>query len=359
LRLHVTESFGTLGPMKTSPVLPRVRPRRPITIAHIAAQAGVSSPTVSKVINGRADVSPETRQRVEAVIHEQGYERSHKSVRPAPLLELIFHELESDWALEIIKGVAQVARETDTAVVLSEMQGSHTPARSWIEGVLARRASGVIAVLSDLSVGQRALLASRNIPLVVIDPTGEPLHDTPSIGATNWSGGLAATRHLLGLGHRRIGVISGPESVLCSRARLDGYRAAMDEADIPIDPNLIRHGNFHVQEGITEGRALMTLPDPPTAIFAGNDLQALGVYQAARALRLHIPEDLSVVGFDDLPVARWVGPPLTTVRQPLVQMAMAGARLALRLGRGDRPSQTRVELATELIIRESTAPPSR
>jgi LacI family xylobiose transport system transcriptional regulator len=345
--------------MSTVRALPRRGPRRQTTIAHIAAQAGVSAPTVSKVINGRADVSAETRQRVEAVIAEQGYERSHKSVRPAPLLEVIFHELESDWALEIIMGVEAVAREHDLAVVLSEMQGRRTPGRSWLEGVLARRPTGVIAVLSDLSEGQRALLKSRSVPLVVVDPTGEPLHDTPSIGATNWSGGLTATRHLLTLGHRRIGVISGPENVMCSRARLDGYRAAMDEAGVPIDPALIRYGNFHVQEGTTEGRALLRLPDPPTAIFAGNDLQALGVYQAAREARLHIPEDLSVVGFDDLPVAAWVGPPLTTVRQPLAQMAMAAARLVLRLANGEQPSQTRVELATELIIRESTAPPGR
>lgn len=345
--------------MTSIPSTKRSAPGRPTTIARIAAQAGVSAPTVSKVINGRSDVSLETRQRVEAVIREHGYERSNRSVRSAPLLEVIFHELESDWALEIIKGVELVARENDLAVVLSEMQGRRTPGRSWIEGVLARRPTGVIAVLSNLSEGQRALLKSRNIPLVVVDPTGEPLHDIPSIGATNWSGGLAATRHLLGLGHRRIGVISGPESVLCSRARLDGYRAAMDEADVPVDADLIRYGSFHVQEGIAEGRALLSLPDPPTAIFAGNDLQALGVYQAAREARLHIPEDLSVVGFDDLPVATWVGPPLTTVRQPLVQMATAGARLVLRLARGEQPSQTRVELATELVIRESTAPPNR
>jgi LacI family transcriptional regulator, xylobiose transport system transcriptional regulator len=345
--------------MTSTPTAPRAGGRRQSTIARIAAAAGVSAPTVSKVINGRSDVSPETRRRVEAVIREHGYERSRKSVRPAPLLEVIFHELESDWALEIIMGVEQVAREHDMAVILSEMQGRRTPGRSWIEGVLARRPTGVIAVLSDLSEGQRALLTSRGISLVVVDPTGEPLHDTPSIGATNWSGGLAATRHLLGLGHRRIGVVSGPESVLCSRARLDGYRAAMDEAEVPVDPGLIRYGNFHVQDGVNEGRALLSLPDRPTAIFAGNDLQALGVYQAAREARLHIPEDLSVVGFDDLPVATWVGPPLTTVRQPLVQMAVAGARLALRLANGEQPSQTRVELATELIVRESTAPPSR
>lgn len=345
--------------MTSVPTTPRRAARSQTTIAHIAAQAGVSVPTVSKVINGRADVSPETRLRVEAIIRERGYERSHKSVRPAPLLEVIFHELESDWALQIIMGVEAVAREHDLAVVLSELQGRRTPGRSWLEGVLARRPTGIIAVLSDLSEGQRALLRSRGVPLVVVDPTGEPLHDTPSIGATNWSGGLAATRHLLALGHRRIGVVSGPENVLCSRARLDGYRAAMDEAGVPIDPALIRYGNFHVREGTTEGRALLALSDPPTAIFAGNDLQALGVYQAAREARLHIPEDLSVVGFDDLPVASWVGPPLTTVRQPLVQMATAAARLVLRLANGEQPTQTRVELATELIVRESTAPPAR
>jgi len=354
-----SESFDTMRAMTTSLPAPRTGGRRQSTIARIAAQAGVSVPTVSKVINGRSDVAPDTRQRVEAVIREHGYERSRKAVRPAPLLEVIFHELESDWALEIIMGVETVAREHDLAVVLSEMQGRRTPGRSWIEGVVARRPTAVIAVLSDLSEEQQALLSSRGIPLVVVDPTGEPLHDTPSIGATNWNGGLAATRHLLSLGHRRIGVIGGPESVLCSRARLDGYRAAMDEADVSVDPSLIRHGNFHVADGVTEARALLRLTDPPTAIFAGNDLQALGVYQAAREARLHIPEDLSVVGFDDLPVATWVGPPLTTVRQPLVQMAVAGARLALRLANGEHPSQTRVELATELVIRESTARPSR
>ncbi len=343
--------------MATPPTTKVSRSGRTPTIAGIAAEAGVSAPTVSKVINGRSDVSLATRQRVEAVIREHGYERSKRSGRSAPLIEVIFHELESDWALEIIKGVEQVARENDLAVVLSEMQGRRTPGRRWIDGVLERRPIGVIAVMADLSEGQRALLESRNIPLVVVDPTGEPLHDTPSIGASNWSGGLAATRHLLGLGHRRIAVIGGPESVLCSRARMDGYRAAMDGAGIPVDPDLVRCGNFHVDEGIAEGRILLGLPTPPTAVFAGNDLMALGVYQAAREARLHIPEDLSVVGFDDLPVAAWVGPPLTTVRQPLVQMAVAGARLALRLARGEQPSQTRVELATELVIRESTAPP--
>ncbi|HET8785132.1 MAG TPA: LacI family DNA-binding transcriptional regulator, partial [Candidatus Limnocylindrales bacterium] len=308
--------------------------RNGTTIADIAALAGVSVPTVSKVINGRADVSAETRRRVEAAIQERGYQRTRRVRRSAPIIELIFHELDSEWAMEIVRGVERVAGRHDQAVVLSEMQGRRTPGRGWIEGVLARRPTGVIAVFSDLSDSMREQLKTRGIPLVVLDPTGEPLHDTPSIGATNWNGGLTATRHLLSLGHRRIGVITGPEDILCSRARLDGYRAAMDAAGVPVDPALISHGRFHVEEGIERGRALLALADRPTAIFAGNDLQALGVYQAAREARLHIPEDLSVVGFDDLPAAQWVGPPLTTIRQPLVDMATAAAELVLSMAAG-------------------------
>ena len=326
-------------------------------MAEIAQMTGVSVPTVSKVINGRRDVAPATRLRIQAAISEHGYQRSSRARSRAPLLEVIFHELESEWALEIVRGVERVAGRHHLAVVLSEMQGRRTPGRGWIEGVLARRPTGVIAIFSDLDESMRAQLAARDIPYVVVDPTGEPLHDTPSIGATNWNGGLTATRHLLSLGHRRIAVIGGPEWILCSRARIDGYRAAMDEAGVPVSAELISHGSFHVGEGIDRARSLLRLKDRPTAVFAGNDLQALGVYQAAREARLHIPEDLSVVGFDDLPVTEWVSPPMTTVRQPLFRMAEAAAEMAIAIASGEAPAQTRVELATELVVRESTAPP--
>ncbi|HEY1318737.1 MAG TPA: substrate-binding domain-containing protein, partial [Streptosporangiaceae bacterium] len=220
-----------------------------------------------------------------------------------------------------------------------------------------RRPAGIIAVFSELTAAQQWKFAARSIPLVVLDPTGEPLHQTPSVGATNWNGGLAATRHLLDLGHRRIAMISGPTEWPCCRARLDGYRAAMDAAGVPADPRLVRISTLYVEGGLRDGLELLRRPRRPTAIFTANDLQALGVYEAARQLGLRIPQDLSVVGFDDLPFTQWSGPPMTTVRQPLTDMGAAAAEMVLTLASGRQPASTRVELATTLVVRQSTAPP--
>jgi len=327
-----------------------------LTVAGIARLAGVSAPTVSRVINGQAGVALSTRQRVESVIREHGYRRAANG-GPVAILELVFHALESLWAIEIIRGVEQVARRHELAVVLTEMEGRLTPGKAWTEQVLARRPTGVIAVFSELTVAQQSQFATRAIPLVVLDPTGEPLHETPSVGATNWNGGLAATRHLLDLGHRRIAMVCGPVEWPCCRARLDGYRAAMDAARVPAGPDLVRISTLYVEGGLRDGLELLRRPDPPTAIFAANDLQALGIYAAARQLGVRIPQDLSVIGFDDLSFTQWSGPPMTTVRQPLVQMGAAAADLVLELASGRQPDSNRIELATTLIIRQSTAPP--
>ncbi|MFF7332831.1 LacI family DNA-binding transcriptional regulator [Streptomyces sp. NPDC090306] len=339
---------------------PKSAPRsaQTATLAEIAREAGVSAPTVSKVLNGRADVAPATRTRVEGLLRDHGYRRRRTESTRSPLLDLVFHELESAWAMEVIRGVENVARDAGLSVVLSESAGRLTPGRTWADQVVARRPHGVVLVLSGLDDAQRTLLTSRSIPFVVMDPAGDPGADVPSIGATNWQGGLAATRHLVDLGHTRIGAISGPSRMMCSRARVDGYRAALETAGLPVDPALIKAGDFHHEAGYRLGLDLLDRPDRPTAVFAGNDLQALGLYEAARECGLRVPDDLSVVGFDDLPVARWVGPPLTTVRQPLTEMAEAAARLVLDLGREDgTPATTRVELATSLVVRSSTAPP--
>jgi LacI family transcriptional regulator, xylobiose transport system transcriptional regulator len=334
----------------------RGRRRGEMTVATIAQLAGVSAPTVSKVLNGRSGVAFATRRRVEELLREHGYRRPDV-VGPIALVEVAFYALEGHLAIEIMRGVERVAREHELAVGFTEVHDRVGAGRTWTEEVLARRPTGVIAVYSDLTAEQQARLATSAIPLVVLDPTGVPLHSTPSVGATNWSGGVAAARHLVDLGHRRLGLLGGPAEYLCARARVDGFRSAAEAAGVPLDPALVRTGRFYVEDGLRYGSELLALPDPPTAIFCGNDLQALGVYEAAREARVPIPEELSVVGFDDLEYTRWCGPPMTTVRQPLVEMGATAASLVLSIAAGQPLPQTRIELATELVVRGSTAPP--
>lgn len=331
--------------------------RRTPTIADIAQLAGVSAPTVSKVVNGRPEVAADTRAHVEKVIREHGYRPPRKAAKPAPLIELVFHELAGVYPVEIIKGVEQVAMENHLAVAVSQSRGSQTPRRGWFEEALTRSPTGVIPVFSDFSADQYAQLAARGIPLVVLDPNGVPDDEVPSVGATNWLGGLTATRHLLKLGHRRIAVITGPQWAMCSRARLDGYRAALEMAGVPVDPALICEGAFEIADGVTHTTNLLRLSDPPTAVFAFNDGMAIGVYHAASLADLRIPQDFSVVGFDDYALDRWMVPPLTTIRQPLSEMGAAAARMIISMAQGGEPPARRLELATELVVRASTAPP--
>lgn len=333
-------------------------PSEAVTISKIAEVAGVSVPTVSKVLNGRADVAAETRARVEELIRRHGYRRRRgPGGGRSSMIDLVFHELDSAWAIEVIRGVENIARHEGLSVVLTESGGAQTPRDDWVEAVLARQSTAAILVFSDLEPEQRTRLTARGIPFVMVDPTGDPGPDMPAVGSANWNGGLAATRHLIDLGHHRIAVIGGPRHVLCSKARVDGYSSALDSAGITVDPALVRYGDFHVESGRDRGRELLQLDSPPTAVFAGSDLQAMGLYEAARELGVRIPEDLSVVGYDDLPVARWVGPPLTTVRQPLIEMAEEASRMALTLARGGKPPNLRLDLATNLVVRRSCGPP--
>jgi LacI family xylobiose transport system transcriptional regulator len=275
------------------------------------------------------------------------------------MVELVFHELESEWSIEIIRGVERVTRESGISLILTESGDRHSPGEAWIDGVLRRRPMGVILVFSDLGQQEKHKLRSRGVNFVVVDPADEPDPDVASIGSANWAGGFAAAQHLLSLGHRRIGMISGPDDMLCSVARVDGYRSALERAGIAFDADLVRTGDFHVAGGRRGAAQLLDLPESPTAIFAGSDLQALGVYEAARPRGVRIPEDLSVVGYDDLRVARWVGPPLTTIRQPLTEMAETAARMLVRMSEDpEAPLNQRFDLATSLVVRESTAPPA-
>ncbi|MFF3896221.1 LacI family DNA-binding transcriptional regulator [Streptomyces sp. NPDC001812] len=315
-------------------------------------------PTVSKVLNGRSDVSRATRTKVERLLETHGYRRRGQSVSRSPLIEIVFHELDSVWSMELIKGVENVAKENRATVALTESGTRHTPAPDWLPGVLQRRPLGVVLVFSALPKDVKRRLRAAAIPFVVIDPAGDPDPDVPSVGSANWAGGLAATRHLTDLGHERVAIITGPEDMLCSLARLDGYRSALALAGLETDPRLTRFGDFHVRGGFTHAVELLDGPDRPTAIFAGSDLQALGVLEAARVRGLRVPEDLSVVGYDDVPPAQWSSPPLTTVHQPLRHMAEEAARMLLRPDAPGTAAQ-RIELATHLVVRQSTAPPER
>ncbi|GII77222.1 LacI family transcriptional regulator [Sphaerisporangium rufum] len=323
----------------------------------MAAQAGVSITTAWKVANGRPDVSHDTRRKVQAALIDQGYRPPSKSPRFTRLVEFVVHEMETAWVLEIIKGVYREAATHRAAMVLSELGGAITPSDSWITDVVARQPLAVISAFAVPTEDQRRSLAVNGVPLVAIEPAAELTDQTPWVSTSNWNGGLAAARHLIGLGHRRIATITGPPDIMCSRARLDGYRAALDTAKVPVDAELIRHGDFLVSGGLREGRALLALADRPTAIFAANDHQAMGVYQAAREIGLRIPADLSVVGFDDLPMAGWLGPALTTVRQPLHDMGAAALGTALELAKGDPPPHNQIIFPSELVVRASTAPP--
>ncbi|MDG4770029.1 LacI family DNA-binding transcriptional regulator [Solwaraspora sp. WMMD792] len=331
-------------------------PSRPVTIAAIAESAGVSIPTVSKVINGRSGVAADTRARVEALISQYGYRRPSPVTR-SNTMELVFDQIEDMWGLQIIRGVERAARQQRVGVVLTEFGPERNAIRYWIDGTLARRPDCLVSV-AQLDEEQRSQLRARGIPFVVFDPTTALPDDVPFVGATNWAGGRSATRHLIEQGHRRIAMIAGPERVLCCRARLDGYRSAIDAAGLPAQPDLIVHAGLNREDGEAAARELLGRPDRPTAVFACNDLQALGVYQAARKAGLRIPSDLSVVGFDDLPLAELVDPPLTTIHQPLVEMATTATELALALARGEKTRQIGLELATTLTVRQSTAPPA-
>jgi LacI family xylobiose transport system transcriptional regulator len=333
------------------------RARGTVTVAAIARLAGVSPPTVSKVLNGRSGIAVDTRERVEALLREHGYRRTD-ATSATPIVEVAFSGLEGHLAIEIMRGVEEAVRDRGLTVGFTDLQGRAPRAgRRTADLLLSRRPTGVIAVHSAYRGAYYQQLTTSGVPLVVLDPTGEPVHDTPSVGATNWSGGIAAARHLLDLGHRRIGVISGPAAYMCARARVEAARAALETHGLALDPALVRTGRFDFDDGLELGGQLLALPEPPTAVLCGDDLQALGVYEAARRAGLRIPDDLSVVGFDDIEITRWCGPPMTTVRQPFAGMGQAAAEMVLRLAAGQPVEPARVELATSLVVRESTAPP--
>jgi DNA-binding LacI/PurR family transcriptional regulator len=324
------------------------------TLAGIAAEAGVSVSAVSKVLNGRTDVAAGTRSRIAALLRRDGYQVASRL--GFGVVDLLIATLHTPWAEELLRGTVQAADEAGTSVVVSTVDspGGFT---AWLDRATARGTDGALLVLHLPDSSELQGLAAARIPLVVIDPPEEPGPGIRSVGTTNWQGCLTATRHLIELGHRRIAIIGGPEHLWSSRARLAGYRAALEAAGLPTAGELIRRDDFCTEGGRRQARELLAMAQPPTAIVAGNDPQAFGVLQALGERGLRAPDDLSVVGFDDVPVASWATPALTTVRQPLA--AMAGTAFRMLHGRPGAGEPHHIELATTLVIRESTGPPPR
>ncbi|MFI1096670.1 LacI family DNA-binding transcriptional regulator [Streptomyces sp. NPDC020917] len=332
------------------------------TLADVARQAGVSVSTVSKVLHDRSDVASRTRARVQRLLEQHGYlARSRPAataLAPGGLLDFVIKDIDGPWAVELIRGAEEALHAVGMGMVVSAARERGGPtAGRWLDSLATRRTRGAILVVPELDEDEHAELRRLGVPYALIAPVEEPPPGVPWVGATNWPGGLAATRHLVRLGHRRIAVIGGPPDRLSSRARVDGYRSALEEAGLPVDPDLVRHGDFRNEPAYRHALDLLRLPDRPTAIFAGSDQQALSTYRAAAALGLRVPQDVSVVGFDDLPFAEWVTPRLTTVRTPLPEMAAVAARMVLHLLGGEQPETTQVEVAGELVVRDSTAPP--
>jgi LacI family transcriptional regulator len=340
-----------------------VEAARPVTVAEIARSIGVSMATVSKVLNDRSDVSAATRARVKAALADHDYVKPPRAKsRPRKpqstrLIEILFNDTGSPWAAEMTRGVEAAARREGVGVVISAHKPTAVDTAAWLDQVLARRSLGAILAVSDLATADHQRMARAGIPMVLVDPVGDFESELPSFGAGNWGGGLAATSYLIDLGHRRIGTITGPMRYLCSQARLAGYRAALERAGLAFDPALVQHGDFHHESALAAAQVLLDVPEPPTAIFAANDEQALGVYAAAEQRSLRVPADLSVIGFDDVPMSQWVLPALTTVRQPIRELGELATRAVLAAGAGGGLSPSRTELPTTLVVRGSTAPP--
>ncbi|MDQ1286794.1 MAG: LacI family transcriptional regulator [Actinomycetota bacterium] len=335
------------------------------TLAMVSAEAGVSMATVSKVLNGRSDVSPTTRARVEQLLREHRYvPPSGRRFSPhARSIALVFDDILSPYGCELLGGVVTAARDVDLDVVVTRTPQHGEHGGSDLDSAWGRRLGGsgrigAIVAGAQLTEAQIDGFTLAQLPLVIVDPLTRPSADVPSVGSTNWAGGVTAGEHLVGLGHRRIAYVGGPTSSTVDQARLHGYLSALSTAGLPTDRALITHGTFENRAGYAAANRLFQLPDPPTAIFAASDQIAFGVLTAARERGLDIPRDLSIVGFDDTFVAEWSSPRLTAVRQPLQEMGRVAVRTILRLADGEALDALHVELATALVVRESTAPPA-
>jgi LacI family transcriptional regulator len=331
------------------------------TIREVASAAGVSIATVSRVLNGRPDVAPATREAVMRAVRDQRFS-TNRSARALSggrtgLVGVTLPVIEAAYFASILAGAAEALHEQDMHVVLSPTLHLHDRAVTLLDRLIHGTTDGAILMLPEETNEELKALRRIGYPYVVVDPR-DPLDEgVPAVSAANALGGRAATEHLLALGHRRIAAITGVPEWMASTERVTGFRAALASAGVLPAPGLVVDSDWSIDGGEAAAASLLALPEPPTAIFAFNDNMAVGVLRAARALGLRVPEDLSVVGFDDSEQAAIVTPGLTTVRQPLAEMGRMAVSLLMRQLENRRGEGLSVELQTRLVVRESTAPP--
>jgi LacI family transcriptional regulator, galactose operon repressor len=327
----------------------------------VAREAGVSTATVSRVVNRSDDVAQETRQRVFRIIRELGYS-TNRSARALSggrtgLVGVTLPKIQSSYFAVLSDAIVDALYEQDLRAVLCPTRHERDRELGLLERLMHGTTEGAILILPSESSAELRALRERDYPFVVLDPKSPLEQGIPSVSAGNAGGAATATEHLLALGHRRVGAITGPLGWCATDERLAGYRAALSAAGVRPDPSLVAEADFEVAGGRAAADRLLALPDPPTGVLAFNDNLAVGASQAARERGLSLPRDLSVVGFDDADHAALVTPALTTMRQPLGEMARMAVGLLVRRLSGQPVEGLRIELATRLVLRESTAPP--
>jgi LacI family transcriptional regulator len=335
-------------------IVTTVQPSSRVTIRDVAARAGVSVATVSKVINQRYGVAAETNARVLAVIEELGYEASlvAQSLRNhrTNVIGILVADIEP-FSTELLKGAADAIRTTGFELVVYSAGGRTSDHVGWERRYLSRLSGTLIdgAVLVTPTVTN----VQYDAPIVAVDPHTGP-SDLLTIDSDNLLGGRLATEHLLALGHRRIAILTGRSDLQSAQLREQGYRQALAAAGIPVEDELIAFGEYDPEVSVEAARRLLSRPDRPTAVFAANDLSAIATIDAAIELGLRVPEDLSVTGFDNVPESALCTPPLTTVNQPIRRMGQRAVELLVQLIRGEQPDSMHVTLETNLIVRQST-----
>lgn len=331
--------------------------RRNVTIIDVAHEAGVSYATVSRVINNLDHVRPDKRERVLRAMTRLGYTPNQQARSLAggrsQIIGLVVRDLGTGYIGEIVRGIDDELAAAQYDMMLYTTHRRKTKESVYVTSLAQGMTDGLLLVLPENIETYLQTLRQRRFPFVLIDHQGTGETES-AVGATNRQGGYDATQYLIKLGHRRIGFITGSLDLGCARDRLAGYKAALTDWGLSIDPALIQEGDFQQPRGFACAQALLSLLDRPTGIFASNDVMTFGVMEAVRDRGLRIPDDVSIIGFDDIPQAASVYPPLTTIRQPLAEMGATATRMLLELiNNPDQPAQ-RIELPTELIVRAST-----